>query len=84
MGFLVPMVGTAMSPATVAEGKDDDTIALILFVALVIQLARWKHTAETEKGLARMESAKHGSNRSPMWRISGVDWKSDSSGRRPK
>ena len=27
---------------------------LILFVALVIQLARWKRTAETEKGLARV------------------------------
>ena len=31
--------------------------ALILFVALLIQLARWKHTVETEKGLARMETA---------------------------
>ena len=28
--------------------------ALILFVALVIQLARWKRAAETEKGLARI------------------------------
>ena len=28
--------------------------ALILFVALVIQLARWKRAAETEKGLARV------------------------------
>lgn len=28
--------------------------ALILFVALVIQLARWERTAETEKGLARV------------------------------
>ena len=31
--------------------------ALILFVALVIQLARWKRAAETEKGLARVETA---------------------------
>jgi len=30
--------------------------ALILFVALVIQLARWKRAAETEKGLARLET----------------------------
>lgn len=29
----------------------------ILFVALLVQLARWKRTAETEKGLARVETA---------------------------
>ena len=52
-----------MSPPTVAEGRDDDTIAPILFVALVIQLARWKRAAETEKGLARVATVHIGTER---------------------
>lgn len=37
--------------------------ALILFAALVIQLARWKRAAETENRLARMEAADIGTER---------------------
>ncbi len=37
--------------------------ALILFVALVIQLARWKRAAEIEKGLARVATVHIGTER---------------------